>query len=187
MEYAAVFLLFSVTVATAMRVCVSGKGIGILVFLVLTTLSLCPEQAGEDIGVAPALGFAAYAGAAYIGYKKDLTALLCSFVVAIVAVAVPMTSGADIAGVAYVCCAAFCALILKPFSAGGALVIGYVLGDTYSFFADKGLIFRYELFSLDTVYTATFCVILAIVVSELTDAGHPTRHGSGMALRNLRV
>ncbi len=180
MEYAAVFLLFSVTIAAAIRVCASGKGVFTLAFLVLTTLTLCPEQSGEGVRFSPALLFCALAGTAYIGYEKDIRAIVCSLVVATVA-AGATTSRVDVAGIAYVGAAAFCALMLKPFSAGGALAVGYVLGDTYSFFADKALIFRYELFSVNTVYAAIFCTFLAALTKAVSDV-YGARRGRGRAV-----
>lgn len=185
MEYAAVFLLFSVTAAAAIRVCISGKGLAVLAYLVLTALSLCPEQAGKNVGFPPALLLAVCAGAAYIGYKKDFQAIACALVVAAVAACVPLSAGADIRGLAYICSAAFCALLLKPFGAGGAFVVGYVLGDTYSLFADSGVIFRYDLFSLDIVYAAMFCVTAAALVNALSDVARSAKLRTGTFLPRL--
>lgn len=183
MEYAAVFLLFSATVAAAIRMCVCGKGGVLLAFLVLTTLSLCPEQSGYVAGASPALLFCAFAGALYIGFKRDLRAAACSLVVAAVAACVPMSAGADISGLAYLCTAAFCALMLRPFLAGGAFVLGYVLGDTYSFLTDGDVIFRYDLFSVNTVYAAMFCVLLAALVNSVAEAAHPASEGKRILRR----
>lgn len=163
--------MFCAMTAAAMRLCVSGKGRAQLAFLVAVALSLCLGQSGERITFSPTLFLSACVGTAYIGYKRDLRALVCVLAVAATDVcALSASSVTDATAWGYVCSAAFCALLLRPAGAGAAFVVGYVFGDTYSLFSDSSLVFRYSVYSLDIVFVAAFCVLASALVNAISDA-----------------
>lgn len=169
MEYAAVFLLFALMVAAAVRVLVSGKGITDVVLLLLLFAALCLEPFGGNLSASPACVFLASVGAAYIGFYKNFAALFCSFAVAAIAVSSVDNSGAgfnaEVWG--YVCSVLLCGVICRPRAAGAVLALGYALGDLYSVFRNYGVVYYADLFSVKVVYVALFCLVFASFINVL--------------------
>ena len=160
MEYAAIFLLFALMVAAAVRVLVSGKGITDVALLLLLFAALCLEPFGGNLSASPA---------AYIGFYKNFAALFCSFAVAAIAVSSVDNSGAgfnaEVWG--YVCSVLLCGVICRPRAAGAVLALGYALGDLYSVFRNYGVVYYADLFSVKVVYVALFCLVFASFINVL--------------------
>lgn len=169
MEYAAVFLLFVLLTASAVRLTATGTGVALPAFLVVVAALLCLEPAGEGVNAAPSCIFLACTGAAYIGYKRDFAALLCAAATAVITVSALFNASAGIMARewGYFCAIALCAVVNKPLSAGCVLALGVVLGDTYSLFSDHYIVYRIDLFSQITTYSAIICAVACAFVNSI--------------------
>ncbi len=169
MEYAAVFILFSALVASAIKLAATGKGLFYASFLSLLTALLCLEPTKGAVRYAPSTLFLACAGAAYIGRERSLKLTICALAVAAVRAVSTDGTGDPFAAarIADICQIALSACVSGPYGAGAVFALGRVLGDTYSVYSDFSVIFRETLFSVDTVFYAVICTVISFFIDSV--------------------
>lgn len=172
MEYAAVFILFSIIAGSAVRLCVTGKGWHVTVACIALLVALCIEPVGTRFKIAPAALLLASAGVFYVFVKKDVTALFCALTVAAINVLALLNADAGYYSRewGYFCAVALCAVVCRPYPAAAVMALGCVLGDAYSIVSDRQLILRADVFSADIAYAAIFCAVAAFIAGALLSA-----------------
>ncbi len=172
-----VFILFAFTAAFAVRVCVTGRGIRTLTYVVILLALMCFEPSGERVKVAPSAVFLAFTGAALLVQRKDAAGFFCALTVGAICVVAAADPGAGFAAGrwGYLCAALLSAVVCEPRSAGTVFALGCILGNTYSVFRDFQIVFREDLFSVRIVYVAVFWTLASMFFQTVLSLS-PEKH-----------
>lgn len=163
MEYAAIFVLFVLTAAAAMRLAINGKGAKEAVFLVALIAFMCVEPWGKNVKVAPSVILLSVAGAVSVLKSGDVTALLGALCVSAATVCGTGHTLTQTSGFPWITAGSvmLCALVCRGARAGTVFALGVTAGEMYIFFSDRSAAFYLNLFSVQTAYAAIVCAVVA--------------------------